>query len=519
MVVFAGDDALERADGVFQRDEFAVGTGELLGHEEGLRQEALDLAGARDDQLVLFRQLIHAEDGDDVLQGLVLLQDFLDRTGDAVVLFADDQRVHDPRGRVERVHGREDGLGGDVAAQHGRRVQVGEGGGRGRVGQVVGGDVDGLDRGDRALLGRGDALLQVAHLGRQRRLIANGGRDTAQQGGHFRTGLREAEDVVDEQQNVLAFLVAEILGLGQAGQGDAGAGTGRLVHLAVDEGAFRAFGRAVVLGRVHVHIGLDHLVIEVVALAGALTHAGQNRITAVGLGDVVDQFLHGHGLAHAGAAEQADLAALGIGAHQVDDLDAGDEDFRRGRLLFERRRLAVDRAVHRGLDRALLVDRRADDVHDPAEGAGSDRGQDGSAGVGHGLAARRAFRRVHGDGADHVLAEVLGDFQHQGEGLAGLLVDVLRLQGVQDRRQLAGELDVDDGADDLGDPAHAGAGRIGGIAGRGGGFGGLGSSRLLGGGFLGGGVGHRFVPFGRSCLACSWAYLGGVRIRGLRRPR
>jgi hypothetical protein len=84
-------------------------------------------------------------------------------------------------------------------------------------------------------------------------------------------------------------------------------------------------------------------VIEVVAFAGALTHAGQNRVAAVGLGDVVDQLLHGHGLADAGAAEQADLAALGVGAEQVDDLDAGDQDFRRGRLLGEGRGFAVDR--------------------------------------------------------------------------------------------------------------------------------------------------------------------------------
>ncbi len=50
---------------------------------------------------------------------------------------------------------------------------------------------------------------------------------------------------------------------------------------------------------------------------------------------------------------------------------------------------------------------------------------------------------------------MLGDFQNQGEGLARLLVDVLGVQGVQDRRELAVELDVDDGADDLGDLARA----------------------------------------------------------------
>ena len=70
----------------------------------------------------------------------------------------------------------------------------------------------------------------------------------------------------------------------------------------------------------------DHLVIEVVALAGALADAGEHRHAAMRLGDVVDQLHDDHGLADAGAAEQADLAALGVGRQQVDDLDAGDQD-------------------------------------------------------------------------------------------------------------------------------------------------------------------------------------------------
>ena len=137
-------------------------------------------------------------------------------------------------------------------------------------------------------------------------------------------------------------LVAEIFGDGQAGQRDAGAGARRLVHLAIDQRAFRAGGRAVVLVRIDVHLRLDHLVIEIVAFAGALADAGEHRIAAVRLGDVVDQLHDQHGLADAGAAEQADLAALGVGRQQVDDLDAGDEDLRFGRLLGVGRRRLVD---------------------------------------------------------------------------------------------------------------------------------------------------------------------------------
>ena len=73
--------------------------------------------------------------------------------------------------------------------------------------------------------------------------------------------------------------------------------------------------------------------IEVVALAGALADAGEDRIAAMRLGDVVDQLLDDDRLADAGAAEEADLAAAGVGREQVDDLDAGDQDLRLGRLL------------------------------------------------------------------------------------------------------------------------------------------------------------------------------------------
>ena len=45
--------------------------------------------------------------------------------------------------------------------------------------------------------------------------------------------------------------------------------------------------------------------------------------------------------------------------------------------------------------------------------------------------------------ADGVLAEMLGDFEHEAVAV------VRRLERVQDRRQVAVELHVDDGADDL----------------------------------------------------------------------
>ena len=118
----------------------------------------------------------------------------------------------------------------------GRRVEVGERGGRRRVGVVVGGDVDRLQRGDRVTARRGDALLQLAHLVGQGRLVAHRGRHAAEQRRDLGAGLGEAEDVVDEQQHVLLLHVAEVLRHRQRRQGDAQTRARRLVHLAEDEG-------------------------------------------------------------------------------------------------------------------------------------------------------------------------------------------------------------------------------------------------------------------------------------------
>src|ERR1700743_1194342 len=61
MVVLAFADGAEALDGVGEFDELAGRAGEDFGDVEWLRQEALDLAGARHGDLVLFRQFVHAE--------------------------------------------------------------------------------------------------------------------------------------------------------------------------------------------------------------------------------------------------------------------------------------------------------------------------------------------------------------------------------------------------------------------------------------------------------------------------
>src|SRR3546814_18450943 len=77
---------LFRAD----RHELAGDVGEDFGDVERLRQEALDLAGAGDGQLIFFAEFIHAQDGDDVLERLVLLQRFLNAASGLIMFLPDE---------------------------------------------------------------------------------------------------------------------------------------------------------------------------------------------------------------------------------------------------------------------------------------------------------------------------------------------------------------------------------------------------------------------------------------------
>ena len=153
--------------------------------------------------------------------------------------------------------------------------------------------------------------------------------------------------------------------------------------------------------------GFLHFEPQVVAFAGALAHAGEDRHAAVLLGDVVDQLHDDDGLAHARAAEQADLAAAQVGLEQVDDLDAGLEHLEARGLVFERRRRAVNGEVRLGVDRAHFVHRLADHVQHAAQRLRAHRHFHRLAQADGLHAAHQAFGGLQRDGAHAAFADVL----------------------------------------------------------------------------------------------------------------
>jgi hypothetical protein len=171
------------------------------------------------------------------------------------------------------------------------------------------------------------------------------------------------------------------------------------------------------------------------------------------LRDVADQLLDEDGLAQAGAAEEANLAALDEGRDQVDDLDARDEDLDSGLELVEIRRRTMDRPALLRLRILALVDRVAEHVEDAAERRRPDGHGDGRARILDVHAAGETVRGVHGDRAHAIVAEVLLHLGDEVEGAAAVLFGDRNAQRVEDLRQLLVEHGVDDDALDLDDLA------------------------------------------------------------------
>ena len=100
------EDLLEGTNRLLQRNELALETSEDLRDLERLRHETLDLTSTLDlvefmsadaifevvstyGKLVLLRQLVHTQNGNNILERLVVLEDLLDSGSNLVVLLAD----------------------------------------------------------------------------------------------------------------------------------------------------------------------------------------------------------------------------------------------------------------------------------------------------------------------------------------------------------------------------------------------------------------------------------------------
>ena len=158
-------------------------------------------------------------------------------------------------------------------------------------------------------------------------------------------------------------------------------------------------------------------------------------------GDVVDELLDEDGLAHSGAAEQADLAAPGVGGQQVDDLDARLKQVHHGALVGKAGGLAVDGPPLLGVHVPLAVNGVPQHVEHAAQHLLAHRDGDGAAHGGNLHPTADALAGGEHEAPHRIPAHVLGHL-HDPALAAGL-----QPQGVLDGGELPlGELYVNDRA-------------------------------------------------------------------------
>ena len=93
LVTSTGEERAEAIDGVLEGNELSWVTGEDLRHMEWLGEETFNLTGAGDGKLVLFGEIVHTENSDDILEGSVVLNELLDTTSAIVMDLSDDGRI------------------------------------------------------------------------------------------------------------------------------------------------------------------------------------------------------------------------------------------------------------------------------------------------------------------------------------------------------------------------------------------------------------------------------------------
>ncbi|KAH3677854.1 hypothetical protein OGATHE_000508 [Ogataea polymorpha] len=436
VIVLTFQDSLEGSNGVLQSNQLTLNTSENLGDGKWLRQESLDLSGSFDSQLVLLRQFVHTQNSNDILQRLVSLQGLLDTSGNVIVLLTNNGHIEQSRLGVQWVDSWVDTQLRDTSGQHGGSIQVSESSSRSRISQVISWHVDGLNGGNGTLSSGGNSLLQQTHIGGQGWLVTDGRWNTTQQSRHFRTSLSESENVVNEQQHILTFLISEVLSDGQTSQSDSCSSSRWLVHLTEDQSDLR-------LALQVDDTSLLHLTVQIVTFSGSLTDTGENGETTVSLGNVVNQLLDENGFTDTGTTEQSNLTTSGVWGEQVDNLDTGLQNLSLGRLLHKGRWISVDWVSLFAFDWASLIDWLTNDVDDSTQSTSSDWDRDWSTRVNNGLTSHKTLGTIHSNSSNGVLTQVLGNFQDQF-----LVVTLVNGQCIQNSRQFTLlELDVDNGTD------------------------------------------------------------------------
>ena len=198
-----------------------------------------------------------------------------------------------------------------------------------------------------------------------------------------------------------------------------------------------------------------HFAEQVVAFTCTLSNTGEHRITVVSLGDVIDEFLNEHSLAHTCTTEQTDFAALGVRLKQVDYLDTCEKDFGRNRQIVEWRSGLMDTTEIIAFKFRKMVNGVTNDIEHAAFDLIACRNRNGVTKILHLYPSAQTVGTLHGNTSDGVFADMLLYFENQGLTVVTLYTE----SSINGRNGLfaALERNVDNRADDLSHCSKIGA--------------------------------------------------------------
>jgi hypothetical protein len=147
---------------VSDADEFSFSSCENLTHEEGLRQEFLDFSCSGHSKFIFFWQFVHTQNGNNILERFVILEDFLDRSGNCIVSknmmknycrpFTKHDGVQNSGSGVQRIDGGVNTEFSKSSRQHSGSIQVSECGSWGWICQIISRHINSLPIKERNLL-------------------------------------------------------------------------------------------------------------------------------------------------------------------------------------------------------------------------------------------------------------------------------------------------------------------------------------------------------------------------------
>merc|ERR1711881_378445 len=121
---FTSENFTETNFSVFKSYVTAGSTGESFSYCEWLREKTLDFTGTLYGEFFFSRQFSHTENGDDILEGFVILKDFFHIAGNTVMFNTDNVGVHNTGGGFEWIDSWVDTDFCDLTGQYSSSVQM-----------------------------------------------------------------------------------------------------------------------------------------------------------------------------------------------------------------------------------------------------------------------------------------------------------------------------------------------------------------------------------------------------------